>query len=195
MRLGILEHGHRLPARILQRLAALLLRTEMDDVTKTAMHRPEFFGRWLLDYGREVLRGPSFWTASEREYLAMTTSRLNQCPYCATVHTETTRVESRGALVPDDPATLRPQLIAVGELITKVTLHPDQVTSADVEAVCAAGVPDDAVIDALHVNFMFNLVNRLANSFDWSWDSDRQIREAARVIHLSRYRLPGIVLR
>jgi uncharacterized peroxidase-related enzyme len=195
MRLDILEHGHRRPAQILQRVAALLLRVEMDDVTKTAMHRPEFFGRWLLDYASEVLRGPSFWTAGEREYLAMTTSRLNECPFCATVHTETTRVESRGELVSDDLSTLRPQLIAVRDLVIKLTRSPDQVTAADVESVRAAGVPDDAIIDALHVNLIFNLANRLANAFAWSWDSDTQVRKAAKVIHLSRYKLPRFAMR
>jgi uncharacterized peroxidase-related enzyme len=192
MRLDILEHGHRLPARILQRVAALLLRAEMDDVTKTAMHRPEFFGRWLFDYGSEVLRGPSFWTAGEREYLAMTTSRLNECPFCVTVHTETARVESGGEL---DSSTFRPEFVAVRDLVTKLAGHPGQVTSADIESVRAAGVPDDAIVDALHVNLIFNVVNRLANAFAWSWDSDEQVRKAAKVIHLSRYKLPGFAMR
>jgi uncharacterized peroxidase-related enzyme len=195
MRLDVLEHGHRLPARIFQRVVALVLRAEMDDVTKTAMHRPEFFGRPFFGYGSEVLRGPSFWTAGEREYMAMLTSGLNECPFCAVVHTETTRVESRGELDVNDQAGLRPQLIAMCELLTKVTRHPDQVTSADIDAVRAVGVPDDAVIDALHVNLIFNLVNRLANAFGWSWDSDTQVRKAAKVIHLTRYKLPGFVLR
>jgi uncharacterized peroxidase-related enzyme len=195
MRLDVLEHGHRRSAKIFQRLAALLMRDEMDDVIKTAMHRPEFFGRWLFAYVNEVLRGPSFWTPAERECLAAATSRLNECPFCATVHTQTMRLESRGEVDADDPGVMRPELAATLELITKVTSHPDRVSGADVDAVRAAGVPDEAIVDALHVNLIFNVVNRLANAFGWSWDSDAHVRKGAKAIHFFRYKLPGFVMR
>jgi uncharacterized peroxidase-related enzyme len=195
VRLDILEHGHRLPARIFQRVAAVLMRDEPDDVIKTAMHRPEFFGRRLFDYGSEVLRGPSFWTAAEREYIAMTTSSLNECPFCVTAHTATTRLESRGEIDVNDPDTIRPELAATLVLLAKVTTEPDQVTGADVDTVRAAGVPEDAILDALHVNLIFNVVNRLANAFDWSWDSDAHVRKGAKAIQLFRYKLPGFVMR
>lgn len=195
MRLDVLEHGHRRPARIFKRLVALVIREELDDVIKTAMHRPEFFGRWFSGYVHEVLRGPSFWTAGERECIAAATSRLNECPFCATAHTETMRVASRGEVDADDPSVMRPELAATLELIAKVTGHPDQVTGADVDTVRAAGVPDDAIVDALHVNLIFNLVNRLANAFGWSWDSESHVRRGAKALHLTRYKLPGFLLR
>lgn len=191
----MLEHGHKWPARMFRRIVALVLRDELDDVAKTAMHRPEFFGRWFFDYGHEVLRGQSFWTAGEREYLAMATSRLNECTFCARVHTETTRLESRGEVAVDDPSVLRPELAATLVLLEKLTTDPDGVTTADVDAVRAAGVPDVAIVDALHVNLIFNLVNRLANAFGWSWDSEAHTRKGAKVIHFVRYKLPGFVLR
>ncbi|MEV4319057.1 hypothetical protein [Actinocrispum sp. NPDC049592] len=195
MRLEVLEHGHRLPARVFQRVAASLLGAEVDDVVKTMMHRPEFFGRHLNRYVNQVLRGPSYWTAGEREYMAAITSGLNECLFCATAHSETTRVESRGELDVSDDTTPRPQLTATCDLLAKITHTPDEVTKADIDVVRATGVPDDAIVDALHVNLIFNLVNRLANTFGWSWDSETQIRKAAQVIHLSRYKLPGFVLR
>ncbi len=58
-----------------------------------------------------------------------------------------------------------------------------------------AGVPDDAIVDALHVGLVFGTVNRLANAFGWDWDSDEHVRVAAVAIHRLRYRLPGFVLR
>ena len=195
MRLDILEHGHRLPAKAFQRIAALVFREEMDDVVKTAMHRPEFFGRPFLDLVHGVLRGPSYWTVGEREYMAAFTSRLNECPYCLRVHTETTRIESRGEVDVDADAAVRPEVAAVLTLLETVSRTPDRVTADDVDAVRSAGVPDDAIVDALHVNLIFNTVNRLANAFGWAWDSDAHVRTGARAIHLFRYKLPGPVMR
>ena len=64
-------------------------------------------------------------------------------------------------------------------------------TGADVDTVRAAGVPPEAIVDARHVNLIFNLVNRLANAFDWSWDYDAHVRKGAKAIHFFRYKLPA----
>jgi uncharacterized peroxidase-related enzyme len=195
MRLDILERGHRWPARVFQRVAAAVFGGEMDDVVKTAMHRPKFFGRPFLDCVNEVLRGPSYWTAAEREYMAVYTSRLNQCPFCVRVHAETTSIESHGEVDVADPASARPQLASVLPLLEKVSRTPYDVGPADLDAARAAGVPDDGIVDALHVNLIFNTVNRLANAFDFAWDSGDHARTSAKAIHRFRYKLPGFVMR
>jgi hypothetical protein len=38
-------------------------------------------------------------------------------------------------------------------------------------------------------------LNRLANAFDFSWDSDQHVRVGAQVIHRISYRLPRILMR
>ncbi|MFC7595989.1 carboxymuconolactone decarboxylase family protein [Terrabacter sp. GCM10028922] len=195
MRLEILEHGHKLPARLFIRLSELLFRQPMDNVALTAMHRPDFWGRPFFAVGTQVLRGPSYWTVGEREYMAMLVSRLNDCPFCARVHTETTRIEARGEVSIDDPSVRRPELAAVIPLLEKLTKDPESCGPADIDAARDAGVPDEAIIDALHVGFLFNTVNRMANAFDWTWESEGHVRVAAKVIHRIRYRLPGFILR
>ncbi len=195
MRLDVLEHGHRFPARAFQRVAATVFRNEVGDDGKTLMYRPGFFGRPMLDLARPVLRGSSYWTPGEREYLAAFTSRLNECPFCVRLHSETTRVEAHGEVDAEDPDSPRPQLAATLVLLEKVTRAPDAVTSADIDRVRAAGVPDDAIVDALHVNLLLNIMNRLANAFGWDWDSDQHVRAGARVIHRFQYKLPGFVMR
>ena len=80
-------------------------------------------------------------------------------------------------------------------LLEKVTLTPEQATAADVDAVRAAGVPDDAIVDALHVNLLLSVMNRLANAFEWDWDSEEHVRTGARALHMFRYRLPGFAVR
>jgi uncharacterized peroxidase-related enzyme len=195
MRLAVLEHGQKRPARLLMGLVQFLSRHSMDNVAMTAMYRPEFWGRPFFAMGSEVLRGPSYWSAGEREYMAMCVSRLNECPFCERVHTQTTRLEFGGQLDAEDGSALRPELAAVVPLLEKVTTTPDAVTADDVSPVRAAGVPDDAIVDALHVALIFNTVNRMANALGWAWDSDRHVRIAAQAIHRINYKLPGFVMR
>ncbi len=195
MRLEVLAHGHKRPARLFIRLVELLSRHGMDNVAMTAMHRPQFWGRPFFSMATTVLRGPSFWTPSEREYMATVVSRLNDCSFCLRVHTETTRIESRGEVDIDDASVMRPELAAVLPFLQKVTEAPDTVTPDDIAAIRAAGVPEDAIVDALHVSLIFNTVNRMANAFDWAWDSDKHAHIAAVAIHRLRYKLPGFVMR
>ena len=195
MRPAVLEHGHRLRAKMFIRLVRLLSGQRMDAVAQMALYRPQFFGDPVLTLCAEVLRGPSYWSAAEREYFAVFTSRLNECPFCVRIHTETTRVESVGAIDANDSTSIRSEAAAMLPLLEKVTLTPDQVASADVDAVRAAGVPDEAMVDALHVNVIFNIMNRLANAFDFSWDSEQHVRIGAQVIHRVSYRLPRFLAR
>ena len=195
MRLAVLESGHRLPARLFIRVSELLFRQRMDNVVLTALHRPELWGRPFFALGSEVLRGPSFWTVGEREYMAMVVSRLNECPFCVRAHTETTRIEARGEVSVDDASVMRSELAAVLPLLERLTKSPESLGPSDVDAARKAGVPDEAIVDALHVCLLFNTVNRMANAFDWSWNSEEHARVAARVIHRVSYRLPGFTLR
>ena len=195
MRPSVLEHGHRLRARMFIRLVRVLSRQRIDPVAQMALYRPQFFGDPMFRMGSEVLRGPSFWTPAEREYFAVFTSRLNECPFCVRIHAETTRVESGGAFDVNNPGSIRPEVAAVLPLLEKVTRTPDQVKSSDVDAVRAAGVPDEGIVDALHVNLVFNIMNRLANAFDFSWDSEQHVRVGAQVIHRINYRFPRILMR
>jgi hypothetical protein len=48
---------------------------------KTLLYRPELFGRPFSEALDCVMRGPSDWSAGERELFAGFTSLLNQCPF------------------------------------------------------------------------------------------------------------------
>lgn len=86
----------------------------------------------------------------------MCVSQFNDCPFCVLVHTETTRIEARREVSVDDPSVLRPELAAVIPLLEKLTKDPESCGPTDVNAAREAGVPDEAIIDALHVGFLFN---------------------------------------
>jgi hypothetical protein len=48
-----------------------------------------------------------------------------------------------------------------------MTLRPDELRPEDAEAVRAAGVSDEALVDAIHVCALFNMIVRLADSLGW----------------------------
>ena len=50
-------------------------------VVKTLLYRPELFGLPFSEALDHTMRGPSEWSAGERELFAGFTSLLNQCPF------------------------------------------------------------------------------------------------------------------
>ena len=81
MRLAIVDSGH--AAEEAAMLAMIRERTggEPLGVVKTLLYRPELFGTPFSDTLHVVMRGPSEWSAGERELFAAFTSLLNQCPF------------------------------------------------------------------------------------------------------------------
>ena len=55
-----------------------------------------------------------------------------------------------------------------------MTLRPEELGPADAEAVRAAGVSEEGMVDAIHVAALFNMITRLADSLGWDvppWES------------------------
>jgi hypothetical protein len=65
MRLQILDGPHAPPEAL--------------GVVKTLLYRPELFGGPFSDALDDAMRGPSEWSAGERELFAAFASHLNQC--------------------------------------------------------------------------------------------------------------------
>jgi hypothetical protein len=75
----------------------------------------------------------------------------------------------------------------------KMTLSPDEVTPADVQAIRAEGVSDQAISDAMHVCFGFNLIDRLADAFRWHVQTDEEFGKDASFLLKKGYELIGPV--
>jgi hypothetical protein len=81
MRLEVVDAGHAPgEAAVLDRIRQHSGR-EPVGVVKTLLYRPELFGRPFSQALDRVMRGPSDWSAGERELFAGFTSLLNQCPF------------------------------------------------------------------------------------------------------------------
>jgi AhpD family alkylhydroperoxidase len=182
VRLSILDHGHRLRARL------FLAATSRDapDVPRMLLYRPDFLARPLLAITVPAMRGPSYWTAAEREYLAMTTAARHDCPFCVVTHTELIRIAGQGEIDPAVASTVRPQLREVSRFLD--TLH-----TAPQVATPPADVPDTAVREALRVGLVWDIVNRLANAFGFTLRGD-QLHSGTRALHRFGYRFPGFLL-
>ena len=66
------------------------------------------------------------------------------------------------------------KLRAMLGFLEKLTLRPDELTHEDADAVRAAGVSDEAMVDAIHVGSLFNMIVRMADSLGWdipTWES------------------------
>jgi AhpD family alkylhydroperoxidase len=188
MRLSILDHGHRRRAKMFLAVTSALSRVDSPDIVKMLLYRPDFFARPLLDITADAMRGRSYWTAGEREYLAMCTARLHQCPFCVVTHAELVRIAGRGEIDPDDPASARPELSQVRDFLDVVSRTPDHADGGGVD-----GIPEQAVVEALRVNLVWNVVNRLANAFGFTL-RDGQLHSGTRALHRFGYRFPGFLL-
>ena len=73
--------------------------------------------------------------------------------------------------------------------LEKLTLTPDEVTHADADAVRAAGVSDDALVDAIHVCALFSMIVRLADALDWDVPSFEAFFERADAMLAGGYAL------
>lgn len=73
--------------------------------------------------------------------------------------------------------------------LEQLTLRPDALTAAHAEAVLAAGVSRDALVDAIHVAALFNMIVRLADSFGWHVPLDEELAGRAEASLGSSYAL------
>ena len=73
--------------------------------------------------------------------------------------------------------------------LEKLTLRPDELSAQDAENVLAAGVREDALIDAIHVAALFAMIVRLADSFDWHVPPEQELVARAEATLGSSYAL------
>ncbi len=85
-------------------------------------------------------------------------------------------------------APIDEKLRAALALLRKLTLTPDEVGPADVRAVLERGATKAAVADALYVCFLFNIYDRLADTFGWDVPSDAAFAISAKRLLTRGYR-------
>ncbi|MDJ0926678.1 MAG: peroxidase-related enzyme [Gammaproteobacteria bacterium] len=133
----------------------------------------DVFRRWpehfepILDFHELLLRGDSMLTTAQRELIAAFVSGTNGCRYCVGLHTRAAenlgvRTGLVGELLADPDLagaddTMRPVL----RLARKLTVDVESVEKADIDAILAAGLNEDAVFHVVAIVALFNFMNRL----------------------------------
>lgn len=86
-------------------------------------------------------------------------------------------------------APISPQLRATLAFLEKMTLAPEELTHADADAVLETGVTREALVDAVHVCALFNMIVRLADSLGWDVPPAEAFMTRGKVLLESGYRL------
>ncbi len=81
IRLDVLDRGHAPDEAAILAMIRERSGNEPLGVVKTLLYRPDLFGTPFSEELDRVMRGPSDWSAGERELFAGFTSLLNQCPF------------------------------------------------------------------------------------------------------------------
>jgi uncharacterized peroxidase-related enzyme len=116
---------------------------------------------------KSVMYGPGGSSRAERELATVGVSRINGCPYCASVHGRlyaqlTKHPEVIQAIFDNGVETeLGERERAIIDYAVKLTRDPAGATPADVEPLRKAGLSNQAILDITHAIAMFAWANRL----------------------------------
>src|SRR5262249_54837886 len=91
MRLEVLNRGYRPGTRLLFAIIQLVSRHPVPDAAKLVFYRPDFYGARAKQFTQEAMRGPSAWSAGDRELMAAYVSKVNESAFCIGAHTATAR--------------------------------------------------------------------------------------------------------
>ena len=100
----------------------------------------------------------------------------------------------RAALEDWRTAPIDERLRAALGFLEKLTLRPVEVSRTDVEALHAAGLNDQAIEEAIAVAAVFNVIDRLADAFDFKLPREQDLKLAPRIllnVGYARLSVPG----
>jgi len=98
---------------------------------------------------------------------------------------EAVRDDWRTAPVPD-------RLRATLGFLETMTLRPGELGPEDAATVLAAGVSREALVDAIHVCALFNMIVRLADSLGWDVPAWERLQQRAPAMLAGGYRMQAV---
>jgi uncharacterized peroxidase-related enzyme len=133
-----------------------------------AVNGEQFLAWW--GYFNLLVNKEGHLTNADRELLAVVVSTTNRCTYCEISHGSALRSFTDDAVRADlvasnwRQADLPDREAAMCAYAEKLTLHPAEVTEADLEPLRAVGLDDHQIVELVQVVGMFNLTNRVSTA-------------------------------
>lgn len=143
-----------------------------EGIIQVFMRRGTYY-KPLLAFLEEVMIAESKLSKVEREVIAAHVSYLNGCSFCVEAHRETIRALGGPDDLTNSIGQAADKLMAISSELKsllafaeKITLNPHGIDEAvDIEPLRKAGLNDETIEDAANVASLFNLVNRLVDTF------------------------------
>lgn len=85
-------------------------------------------------------------------------------------------------------APINNRLRAMLGYLEKLTVSPDELTKADIADLRANDLTDEAIFEATYVCAMFNIIDRLADSFDFEVPSVKGVAKSGRFLNKFGYK-------
>jgi uncharacterized peroxidase-related enzyme len=137
------------------------------NVFRVYAFRPERLSAWFTHF-RELHQPTEHLDAADREMVAVVVSSANRCLYCLVAHGAALREELGDPVLGERisydwrRAGLDPRRTAICAYAEKLTLNPQRVTRADLQALLDAGLTLEEAWDVAELSAMYNLTNRMA---------------------------------
>jgi len=137
------------------------------NVFRVYAFRPERLSAWFAHY-RLLHQATEQLSAADREMIAVVVSAANGCLYCLVAHGAALREELADPVLGERisydwrRAGLDRRREAICAYAEKLTLHPREITRADLETLLNAGLALKEAWDVAEIASMYNLTNRMA---------------------------------
>ncbi len=183
MRLREVERGDSLAHRMLIRLISRSMRMRLPDAARVSFYHRDF-GRPLGKWTQAAMRGRGSWSVGERELMAAMVATWTSCTFCIGAHSAIAAKRLPPAAVEAamedlQAAPLPGGLKATLAFLHKMTLQPRELTASDVHLVYRAGVSEEALVDAMAVAALFNIVTRYADALEFQIPTKEEFDRAA----------------
>ena len=134
----------------------------------------------------------------EAELMAAFVSKLNRCEYWTGDHTAVAVLGLEEKMVNaalDDwqTAPLEPRLKAAFAYLDKLILAPKDLGVADIIELRESGLSDRAIEEVAYVAYLFSVMDRLADTFDFDIPNENLVSNTAQFLYKHGYKLAKMI--
>jgi uncharacterized peroxidase-related enzyme len=148
-----------------------------------AVNGEQFLAWWR--YFNLLVNKEGHLSNADRELLGVVVSGINRCTYCVISHGQALRTFSEDERTSDlvavnwRQADLGEREAAMAAYAEKLTLHPAEMTEADLDPLRAVGLDEHQIMELVQVIAMFNLTNRVSSALGFVPNAEYHGRASA----------------